>query len=83
MLIEFVLFYKNNFQNRKRSCPFRCKNKALLVCLYHLILLCQWDRTVTPLSLQCYLHAFACLFALNKGSFDMKEAFFYMQFYGI
>lgn len=82
MLIKFVLFYKNNSQNRKISCLFRCKNKALFACLYHLILLCQWDRTVTPLSLQCYLHAFASLFALNKGSFGMKEAFFIRKFMG-
>ncbi|WP_145992934.1 hypothetical protein [Hoylesella timonensis] len=82
MLIEFVLFYKNNSQNRKRSCPFRCKNKALLACLYHLILLCQWDRAVTPLSLSHYLHAFACLFAPNKGSLGMKEAFFISNFMG-
>lgn len=82
MLIGFVLFYKNNSQNRKTSYLFWCKNKVFSAYLYLFVVLCQWDRAVTPLSLSHYLHAFACLFALNKGSFGMKEAFFIRNFMG-
>ena len=55
---------------------------SLIHIFYHLLVLCQWDRAVTPLSLSHYLHAFACLFAPNKGSLGMKEAIFISNFMG-
>lgn len=79
MLIGFVLFYKNNSQNRKTSYLFWCKNKVFSAYLYLFVVLCQWNAVIA-LSLSLYLHAFACLFAPNNGSLGMKETFFISNF---